>query len=118
MPTYIFHDEDEGIEFEEFMPMSELDSYKKNNPHLKQVPYPTPMVGDNLMGVGPKVDGGFTENMQRIAAAHPDSPMSDKWGGSTMTNTEIKTRRAIEKHAKKVEREGWSANKGKTLADK
>lgn len=118
MPTYIFYDTVTQEEYEEFMSISELDEYKKINPQVKQVPYPTPMVGDHLMGVGPKVDGGFTENMQRIAAAHPDSPMSDKWGGSTMTNTEIKTRRAIEKHAKKVEREGWSANKGKTLADK
>ena len=118
MPTYIFHDEDEDIEFEEFMAISELESYKKNNPHLKQVPYPTAMVGDHVMGVGPKVDGGFQENMQRIAAAHPDSPMSERWGGSSMSHKEIKTRRAIEKHAKNVERHGWSANKGKTLADK
>ena len=70
------------------------------------------------MGVGPKNDGGFQENMQRIAAAHPDSPMSEKWGGSTMSHTEIKTRRTIEKHAKRVAREGFSANKGKTMADK
>ena len=118
MPTYIFHDEDEDIEFEEFMPMSELDFYKKSNPHLRQVPYPTAFVGDHVMGVGPKNDGGFQENMQRIAAAHPDSPKSDRWGGRTMSHTEIKTRRTIEKHAKRVAREGFSANKGKTMADK
>ena len=56
--------------------------------------------------------------MQRIAAAHPDSPMASRWGGNTMTHKEIKTRRTIEKHANKVKRDGWAANKGKTLADK
>jgi hypothetical protein len=56
--------------------------------------------------------------MQRIAAAHPNSPLADKFGGSTMSHQEIKTRRAIEKHANRVGREGFSANKSKTLADK
>ena len=44
------------------------------------------------MGAGPKVDGGFTENMQRIAGAHPGSPLADRFGGSTQTHKEIKTR--------------------------
>ena len=118
MPTYIFYDTVTHEEYEEFMSISDLDEYKKMNPQVKQVPYPTAMVGDHVMGVGPKADGGFQENMQRIAAAHPDSPMSERWGGSSMSHKEIKTRRTIEKHAKKVERHGWSANKGKTLADK
>ena len=56
--------------------------------------------------------------MQRIAAAHPNSPLADRFGGSTMSHQEIKTRRTIEKHANKVSREGFSANKGKTFADK
>ena len=54
---------------------------------------------------------GFKENMQRIAAAHPDSPMSDRWGGSSRTHKEIKTKSAIDKHAKKVAKDGWSSNK-------
>ena len=69
------------------------------------------------MSVGPKVDGGFNERMSQIAAAHPTSPLADRYG-SGMTHKDIKTRRTIEKHAEKVKRDGWSANKGKTLADK
>jgi len=53
--------------------------------------------------------------MQRIAAAHPGSPLADKFGGSTQTHKEIKTRNTINKHAKKVAREGFSANRKKTL---
>ena len=56
--------------------------------------------------------------MQRIAAAHPGSALADRFGGSTQSHQEIKTRNAINKHAEKVKRDGWSANKGKTMKDK
>ncbi len=118
MPTYTFYDESSEMEFEQFFSIMEKEKFLKDNPNIKQVIVPIALAGDHLMGAGPKVDGGFTENMQRIAAAHPDSPMASRWGGSTMTHKEIKTRRTIEKHAEKVKRDGWSANKGKTLADK
>ena len=118
MPTYTFYDTVTQEEYEEFMPMAELDEYKKMNPQVKQVYVPIAVVGDHMMGVGPKTDGGFNENMQRIAAAHPGSPLADKFGGSTQSHQEIKTRAAINKHAKRVALDGFSANKGKSLADK
>ena len=115
MPTYTFYDTVTQEEYEEFMSISELDEYKKRNSHVNQVYTPIAVVGDHVMGVGPKVDGGFTENMQRIAAAHPGSPLDDKFGGSTRTHQELKTRDAIDKHKKRVERSGFSASKSKTL---
>jgi len=115
MPTYTFYDTVTQEEYDEFMPMAELDKYKKMNPHVNQVYVPIAVVGDHLMGVGPKTDGGFQENMQRIAAAHPGSPLDDKFGGSTRSHKELKTRDAIDKHRKNVERSGFSANKKKTL---
>ena len=120
MPTYTFIDEsiDGGLEWDEMMSISQKEKFLKENKQIKQVIKPVAIAGDHLMGVGPKVDGGFTENMQRIAAAHPDSPMSERWGGDSRTHKEIKTRNAINKHGKTVAREGFSANKGKTLADK
>ena len=92
----------------------EREKYLKNHPLITQLPSIVAVVGDHVMGVGPKVDGGFTENMQRIAAAHPNSPLADKFGGSTVSHEEIKTRNAINKHAKEVKRSGWSANKNPT----
>lgn len=118
MPTYTFFDTETQEQYEEFMSMAELDEYKKSNPHVNQVYVPIALVGDHVMGVGPKTDGGFQENMQRIAAAHPGSALADKFGGSTQSHKEIKTRAAINKHAKRVAREGFSANKGKSMADK
>jgi hypothetical protein len=115
MPTYTFYDEKAGIEWDEFLSMADREKFLKKNKHIKQVIVPVAIVGDHVMGVGPKVDGGFTENMQRIAQAHPGSPLDDKFGGSTRTHQELKTRDAINKHRKSVERSGFSASKKKTL---
>ena len=115
MPTYTFYDESSGIEWEQFLSIAEREKFLKENTQITQVIVPVAIVGDHVMGVGPKVDGGFTENMQRIGAAHPGSPLADKFGGSTQTHQEIKTRNAIDKHATKVARDGFSANRKKTL---
>ena len=115
MPTYTFYDDASGIEWDEFLSMSEREKFLKKNKHIRQIIQPVAIVGDHVMGVGPKTDGGFNENMQRIAAAHPGSPLADKFGGSTQSHTEIKTRDAINKHRKTVERSGFSASKKKTL---
>ena len=97
MPTYRFLDEKSGKEFDEFMSISDKEGYLKENSHLRQVYTPIALAGDNLMGVGPKVDGGFNENMQRIADAHPNSPMADRYGGSK-TNARIKSEQIAKKH--------------------
>ena len=115
MPTYTFYDDASGIEWDEFLSMSEKEKFLKKNKHIRQIIQPVAIVGDHVMGGGPKTDGGFNENMQRIAAAHPGSPLADKFGGSTQSHTEIKTRDAINKHRKTVERSGFSASKKKTL---
>ena len=89
MPTYTFYDEASGIEWEEFLSIAKKEKFLKKNRQIIQVIVPVAIVGDHIMGVGPKVDGGFTENMQRIGAAHPGSPLADRFGGSTQTHEEI-----------------------------
>ena len=99
MPTYRFYDTVTQEEYDEFMLMSELDEYKKLNPQVNQVPVAVAIAGDHIMGVGPKVDSGFTENMQRIAESHPGTPLADRYGSSsTKTDKEIKTREVLKKH--------------------
>ena len=99
MPTYRFYDTVTQEEYDEFMLMAELDEYKKLNPQVNQVPVAVAIAGDHIMGVGPKVDSGFTENMQRIAESHPGTPIADKYGSSsTKTDKEIKTREVLKKH--------------------
>ena len=115
MPTYTFFNELAGVEYEDFMSISEYTQFMKDNPHIKRVWDSAPaIVGDHISAAGPKNDAGFKENMQRIAAAHPASPMSERWGGGSRTHKEINTKAAIDKHAKKVSKDGWS-NKGNIL---
>ena len=99
MPTYRFYDTVTQEEYDEFMPMAELDEYKKLNPQVQQLPVAVAIAGDHMMGVGPKVDGGFTENMQRIAESHPGTPLADRYGSSSTRSTkEIQTRNVLKKH--------------------
>ena len=99
MPTYTFIDNNTGLQFDEFMGMSEREKYLEENPHISQVPVMFAFVGVHVMGVGPKTDGGFNERMEQIANSHPGSPLADKYGGSkTKSHKEIKTRNVLKKH--------------------
>ncbi|SVA53405.1 uncharacterized protein METZ01_LOCUS106259 [marine metagenome] len=79
------------------MTISARGQYLKDNPHIQQIIQPVALAGDHLMGVGPKTDGGFNENMSRIADAHPNSPLADRYG-SGKTNAQIKARNVINKY--------------------
>ena len=100
MPTYTFFDTETQEQYEEFMSMAELDEYKKSNPHVNQVYVPIALVGDHVMGVGPKNDGGFNERMSQIASAHPNSPMADKYKTGE-SHKKLKTKEVIRKHQRK-----------------
>jgi len=99
MPTYTFFDKDTEETFDMFLSMAQREKYLKGNPQIRQVPVAVAISGDHLMGVGPKVDSGFQENMSRIAEAHPNTPLGNKYGSSsTRTNKEVKTRQVLKKH--------------------
>ena len=99
MPTYIFRDDKTGETWEDMMSNSQREIYLKNNPEINQVPGGFATVGDHLMGVGPKQDGGMTENLQRIAESHPGTPMADRYGsGGGNTIKQQKTRAVLKKH--------------------
>ena len=97
MPTYTFYDESSGIEWDEFLSMAQREKFLKKNSQIRQVLKPVALAGDHLMGVGPKTDGGFNENMSRIAAAHPNSPLADRYG-SSKTNAQIKAKNIYDKY--------------------
>ena len=63
MPTYIFKNTNDDEVFEKYMSMSELDSFKKQYPYLKQIPTIMNAVG----GVGGvKLDNGFKDLLNNI----------------------------------------------------
>ena len=80
--------------------MSAQNQYMEDNPNVERVFSPVVLVGNHVMGVGPKNDAGFTENMQKITAAHPNSAMADKYS-SGRTNAQIKAQSVVDKHKRK-----------------
>ena len=68
MPTYRFLNNESGEEFEEFMTISALDDYLKNNPHLTQLINGAPMIHS---GRGmKKPDNGFRDLLKDMKKKH------------------------------------------------
>jgi hypothetical protein len=96
MPTYRFYNSKTKTEFEEYMSIADMEKFKKKK-HITLLP-PTQM--NIISGVGSldsKTDNGWKENLQRIAAAHPDSPLADRYG-SGETNQRKKVKNIVKTH--------------------
>jgi len=68
MPTYNFRDLETGEVTEVIMKMSELDDYKKQNPHLQQFLTAAPALSSDGGGGGLKIDNGFNDVLKKIKA--------------------------------------------------
>ena len=102
MPTYTFFNELAGVEYYEVMTIAEIEKFVKDNPHVKRVWHgkAPAMVGDHVMGVGPKNDSGFNDVMKNIASKYPDSPMADKYGSGKSTKR-LQAENIYNKHKKR-----------------
>ena len=99
MPTYDFLNTKTGKKFTEFMSISEKEDYLKKNTHIKQQIGKINIVS-GVMGMGSlKSDGGWKDNLSRIAEAHPTSPFAQQYGKKS--TKQIKTEQAISKHRKR-----------------
>ena len=99
MPTYNFINEDTGEIFEKVMRMGDREDFLASNPTIRQLPPDRMNIvsGNNYAGL--KNDGGFNEQMSRIADAHPTSAIASQYGDKSAKA--VKTRQAIEKWRKK-----------------
>ena len=79
MPTYTFYDTETDEQFEDFMSWSDREKYLKDNPNIEPILTTAALVGDHVVK---KMDGGRKEVFRRVAEAHPNSPLSDRFGGS------------------------------------
>jgi len=97
VPIYTFKNKKTGKEFDDMMSIAEMESYLKKNKHITQV-----LKGLNIVsGVGGiKQDGGWKDNLSRIAEAHPNSPLADRYGKKDIKK--IKTQQALEKNRKRL----------------
>ena len=85
MPNYTFEDIDTGDRHSEFMKMTEFDTYRENNPHLKSVIVSPPAIGDAHRLGRIKPDAGFRDVLNKVNDAHPGSKM--KGGAKNTVNT-------------------------------
>ena len=93
MPTYSFKNNDTGEEWEEFFSISGKEEFLKENDHIVQLPSLVSIVSD--VG-GIRNDGGWKDNMSRIAEAHPGSPLARRYGKKS--TKDINTRNVLKKH--------------------
>jgi len=79
MANYTFLDTRNNKEFDIDMPISELDTYKAQNPHLEQMIKRAPALADpSRLGIR-KPDGGFRDVLKRIKKASGRSNKINTW---------------------------------------
>ena len=95
MPIYTFYNKRTKKEYDDMMSISEMEVYLKKNKHITQV-----IKGINIVsGTGIKQDGGWKDNLSRIAEAHPNSALADRYGKKS--TKEIKTKQVLAKHSRR-----------------
>ena len=100
MPTYHFLDTQTGEEFESFMKISEREEYLKENPHIKTVVTAPAIVSGVSTSTQHRVPDGFKEVLSKVAEAHPDSKVGDRYGKKSIK--QVKTREIVKKHVERV----------------
>tara|TARA_A100001011_G_scaffold382835_1_gene453258 strand:- start:2882 stop:3214 length:333 start_codon:yes stop_codon:yes gene_type:complete len=95
MPIYTFINTKTGKEFDDMMSISDMENYLAKNKHIKQKITGINIIG-GIQGITHKTDGGWKENMSRIAEAHPTSPLADRYGKKSIK--QVKTREVLKKH--------------------
>ena len=98
MPTYSFIDTDTEEEFEIFMSMSDREEFLKENPSVKPIMLSAPALvrGTNSNN---KVPEGFKEVLSKVAEAHPESVVGDRYGKKTIKS--VKTKEIVKKYYEK-----------------
>ena len=94
MPTYTLEDKDTGQQEEVFMSFSELQEYKKLNPHLKQVIQAPNIISGARVGTGKL--GGFKEVLQKVGEGHPGSAVDKQH--NRRTAKQVATDKVAKKH--------------------
>lgn len=70
MPTYQFKNNKTGVEWEEFMGISEADRYLEANPDVERLVNGAPMIVGSAMGGRTKPDDGFRDLLKDMKKKH------------------------------------------------
>ena len=77
MPTYTFYNSETDEQCDDLMSWSQRETYLKENPHIEPMLTTAALVGDHIIQ---KVDGGMKDVFSRVAEAHPNSPLAERYG--------------------------------------
>jgi len=97
MPSYTFENTKTGEVYDDYMSIADMESFLEKNKHIKQVISKVNIVS-GVSGLTYKNDQGWKENMSRIAEAHPESPLADRYGKKSIKR--VKTDAVLKKHRK------------------
>jgi hypothetical protein len=75
MPTYVFRNKETGEQFEKIMKISELDTFRQENPQLETVIQSVAFGDPTKLSSTRKFDTGFKEVLQRIHDKTPGSQL-------------------------------------------
>jgi hypothetical protein len=75
MPTYVFRNKETGEQFEKIMKISELDTFRQENPQLETVIQSVAFGDPTKLSSTRKFDTGFKEVLQRIHEKTPGSQL-------------------------------------------
>jgi hypothetical protein len=76
MPTYVFRNKETGEQFEKIMKMSELDTFRQENPQVETVIQSVAFGDPTKLTSSRKFDTGFKEVLQRIHEKTPGSELN------------------------------------------
>jgi hypothetical protein len=98
---YDFYDSEIDEYFTLMMGISERSDFLEDNPQVKQVHLTAPMIVSSVGTMEGKIQNtGWEENLQRIAAAHPRSALSEKY--HRRDSKEVSTDRVLNKAKKRA----------------
>ena len=76
MPTYVFRNKETGEQFEKTIKISELDSFRAENPQLETVIQAVAFGDPTKLSSSRKFDSGFKEVLQKIHERSPGSELN------------------------------------------
>jgi hypothetical protein len=76
MPTYVFRNKETGEQFEKILKISELDSFRAENPQLETVIQAVAFGDPTKLSSSRKFDSGFKEVLQKIHERSPGSELN------------------------------------------
>ena len=98
MPLYTFYNKKTKKEHTDMMTISEMETYLEQNSHINQVLKSLNIVA-GVSGLSYRQDGGWKDNLSRIAEAHPKSALADRYGKKSIKQS--KTEAVLAKHRKR-----------------